>query len=386
MIDIEVSRRGARRWRSGHPWIYRSDVAREPREAGPGIARVSDPSGRPVGMALFSPASEIRLRMLTREHRAIDRDWWAAAVRSAAGRRAGIDATACRLVHAEADGLPGLVVDRYGPFLAVQILTAGLETAREELLAAVRETLSPEGIVLRHDVPVREREGLSREVETLGDVPDTVEIRAGGVRYLVELLRGQKTGSFLDQRENRRLAAGVARGSALDVFSYEGGFALHMAGPAEQVLAVDQSVRALERLEENATLNAIGNIETIAANAFDFLRETEAEGRRFDTIVLDPPAFAKRRGAVERALRGYKELNLRAMRLLSPGGHLLTFSCSYHVSASAFGGMLRDAAADAGRPMVRVMTLGAASDHPALLTVPETEYLKGALLVAADGV
>lgn len=350
----------------------------------PGIVQVLDRRQRVLGPALYSPVSEIRLRFLDRGEVDIDASWWETRVRAAADRRAGIDATALRLVHAEADGLPSLIVDRYGPCLAVQLLSAGLEAVRDDALDAIRRVTAPAGIVLRNDVPIRAREQLPREIETFGEVPDGVDVTVGAVRARVDLREGQKTGSFLDQRENHALAGLVARGRALDAFCYEGGFALHMAAACEEVLAVDQSERALARTRLNASLNGLDNIHTLEANAFDFLHDADARGRRFDTIVLDPPAFAKSRGAVSRALSGYKEINLRAMRSLSAGGHLLTFSCSYHVSRGAFEDMLADAAGDSGRRIAVICRLAAARDHPALLTIPESAYLTGALLTALD--
>lgn len=383
MTEAVVSRRGARRWRGGHPWIYRSDVAREPDPAVPGIVRVVDPNGRALGPALYSPASEIRLRMLDRADVVVDRGWWEEAIRVAAARRAGIEGTACRVVHAEGDRLPSLIVDRYGGTLSIQLLSAGLETCRADILAALESVLHPDGMLLRNDVPVREREGLDRTIEVVyGEVPETVEIETDGVRMLVDPRAGQKTGSFLDQRENRWLAGQVARGRGLDLCCYDGGFALHMAAACDRVVAVDQSEDALKRLARNAELNERANIEPRAGNVFDVLRDYDRAGERFDTIVLDPPAFAKSRRSVDRALKGYKELNLRAMKVLAPGGHLLTFSCSYHVSRTAFDEMLRYAASDSGRRIVSIASPGAGGDHPALLTVPETSYLKGALLAA----
>jgi 23S rRNA (cytosine1962-C5)-methyltransferase len=344
---------------------------------------VRDERGAFLGRALYSPASEIRLRLLTRRDEEIDVSWWAARIREAAERRRGIRATAFRVVHAEGDGLPSLVIDRYGEHVSVQLLSAGLESRRADVLAAIGEALDPAGVVLRNDAPVRRHEDLPLTVEVAaGTVPDPLEVEEHGVRYVVDLRRGQKTGGFLDQRENRSLAGALARGRALDVFTYEGGFALHLARGAEAVLAVDQSEEALGRAAANAGLNGLKNVEWVVANAFDLLREMEREGERFEVIILDPPAFAKRRDSVPRALAGYKEVNLRAMRLLRPDGHLLTFSCSYHVGRGVFLEMIADAAADSGRRIVLERLLAAAADHPEIVTIPETGYLKGALLRA----
>ena len=380
-----ITAKGAERWRQGHPWIYKADVASAPRE--PGIVRVTDRRGRFQGQALCSPASQIRLRLLSRHDVTIDRQWWIAAIRAAASRRAGIEATAYRVVHGEGDGLPSLIVDRYGAYLVVQLLSAGLEAARTDVLAALHEVLAPEGILLRHDASVRRHEGLPLEVvAAYGAVPDNVEVTEYDVRYFAALQTGQKTGSFLDQRENRRLIGAAARdgGRALDLFTYHGSFALHLARRAAQVMAVDQSGEALARGRRNAALNGLTNITWREANAFDLLRDFEAREERFDTVVLDPPAFAKNKASVSRALAGYKEINLRAMRLLTPGGLLLTCSCSYHVHRPEFLAMLADAARDSGRRLELRALMGAAADHPELLNVPETAYLKAALLAAVD--
>jgi 23S rRNA (cytosine1962-C5)-methyltransferase len=389
MIEITVSARGAARWQRGHPWIYRTDVTREPAgpERRPGIASVHDRRGRLLGRALYSPASEIRLRLLTRDNVTIDGAWWRDRIAAALARRRDVPATACRVVHAEGDGLPSLVVDRYGPWVVAQLLSAGLEAVRADVLDAIRGVLEPAGLLLRHDTAIRRHEELPQDVAVVfGAVPDEVEIVEYGVRYLAAPRTGQKTGAFLDQRENRRLVAEhtAPGGRALDVFTYHGSFALHLAGRAGTVLAVDQSDEALGRGARNAALNGLTNIRWQPANAFDLLRELERTGERFDTIVIDPPAFAKSKDSVPRALAGYKELNLRAMRILAPGGTLFTCSCSYHVSRTLFAAMLADAAADAERRLQVVAWTGAAADHPELITVPETGYLKGALLRAVE--
>ncbi len=384
-MTATITAKGAERWRQGHPWIYRADVAAAPAE--PGIVRVSDRRGRFQGWAMCSPRSQIRLRLLTRRDEAIDAGWWTARIAAAAARRAGIDATAYRVVHAEGDGLPSLVVDRYGPYLVVQLLSAGLEAARADVLAGLRAALAPEGILLRHDASVRRHEGLPLEVVAAdGAVPDAVEVTEHGVRYVAALHTGQKTGSFLDQRENRVLIGERQRagGRALDLFTYHGSFALHLARRAARVLAVDQSADALARGARNAALNGFTNIDWREANVFDLLRELEGRDERFDTVVLDPPAFAKNKASVPRALAGYKEINLRAMRLLEPGGLLLTCSCSYHVHRAEFLTMLADAARDSGRRLELRALTGASADHPEVLNIPETAYLKGALLAAVD--
>jgi len=383
-VTLKVTARGAERWKQGHPWIYRSDVAAEP-EKKPGIVPVTDRKGKFLGQALYSPTSEIRLRLLTRSDQPIDARWWAERIAAAAARRNGINATAWRAVHAEADGLPSLVIDKYGPWIVAQLLSAGLETARADVLAGITAALAPEGILLRNDAAVRRHEGLASEVVlALGQVPEVVEVVEDGLKYLAAPWSGQKTGAFLDQRENRILVGQhtKAGGRALDLFTYHGSFALHLARHAKDVLAVDQSTEALARGAENARLNGIGNIEWCEANAFDLLRELERRREQFDTIALDPPAFAKTKANLERAVAGYKEVNLRAMKILAEGGVLFTSSCSYHVSRDVFHAMLADAARDSGRRIQFVAATGASADHPELLNVPETGYLKGVLLRA----
>jgi 23S rRNA (cytosine1962-C5)-methyltransferase len=380
-----VSAKGAARWQAGHPWIYRTDVYDEPGDA-PGIVAVTDRRGRFLGHALYSPRSEIRLRLLSTGEETIDAAWWRERVAAAAARRVGIPATAYRVVHAEGDGLPSLVVDRYGPYVVAQLLSAGIEQAREDVIAGIRAALAPDAILLRNDAAIRRHEGLPLEVlPAFGTVPETVDVQEYGVRYLAAPHAGQKTGAFLDQRENRALvAAHAGPGRALDLFTYHGSFALHLAGRATAVTAVDSSAEALARGAANAALNGLTNITWREANAFDLLRELERQEEMFDTIVLDPPAFAKTKQSVPRAVAGYKEINLRAMRLLSPGGVLFTCSCSYHVSRALFGEMLADAARDSGRRLQLLALPGAARDHPELVNVAETGYLKGALLEAVD--
>jgi 23S rRNA (cytosine1962-C5)-methyltransferase len=381
-----VSAKAAARWAAGHPWIYRTDVYAEPRDE-PGITAVTDRRGRHLGQALYSPVSEIRLRLLTRGTELIDAAWWVARIAAAAARRAGINDSAYRVVHAVGDGLPSLIVDRYGPWVVAQLLSAGLEAVRDDVLAGIRGALNPDGILLRNDAGIRRHEGLPLEVMlAYGEVPEVVEVVEEGMRYLAAPWSGQKTGAFLDQRENRALVAehAPAGGRALDLFTYHGSFALQLARRVAQVVAVDSSEEALARGRENAALNGLTNIVWREANAFDLLRELERQHERFDAIVLDPPAFAKTKDNLERALAGYKEINLRAMRLLVPGGVLFTCSCSYHVTRAAFADMLADAARDSGRRLQLVRWTGAGRDHPEILNVPETGYLKGALLRAVE--
>jgi 23S rRNA (cytosine1962-C5)-methyltransferase len=382
---IRVSARGAARWTRGHPWIFRSDVLDQPADAG--VVTVTDQRGKRLGQALYSPASEIRLRLLEREDIPIDAGWWRTQLAASLARRRDIDASAYRVVHAEGDGLPSLVVDRYDRWVVLQLLSAGIESQREMIVDAIADVLEPEGILLRNDVAVRRKEGLPETVEQVrGTVPESVDVREGTVRYLAAPWTGQKTGAFLDQRPARMLAGALAPagGRALDCFSYHGSFALHLAQRSGTVLALDSSAAALERGAVNASLNGMDNIEWREADAFEALREMERARERFDIIALDPPAFAKSRSAVPGALRGYREINLRAMRLLAPGGVLVTASCSFHVGRAEFLTMLAQAAADSGRRLALRDVLGQGIDHPELLTVPETGYLKGAVVVGVE--
>jgi 23S rRNA (cytosine1962-C5)-methyltransferase len=387
MLTATVSTKGARRWDAGHPWIYRSDVIERP-TADAGAVRVTDQRGKPLGVALWSPRSEISLRLVDRDPAAtLDAAWWRTRIARAYARRDGLDrdTNAYRLIHGEGDALPSLIADRYDQWLVVQLMSAGLERYRREIVDALREIVEPAGILARNDVPLRVKEGLDTEVELLhGTVPEEIEVQEHGIRYLAAPWRGQKTGAFLDQRENRALAGRIAAGAALDCFSYHGSFALHLARRADMVTALDSSAHALARAEENFRRNGFTNGTFVEANAFEYLKARERERARFETIVLDPPAFAKTRPSLPAALRGYKEINLRAMRLLSPGGLLFTASCSYHLTKPLFLEMLEAAAADSGRRIVLRELRGQPLDHPEILTVPETGYIKGALLEALD--
>jgi len=377
-VPIHLKPRGEARIRNGHPWVYRSDVANA--DAVPGsVVQVVGGRDVPLGHALYSDRSEIPVRMLTRAREAPGLDWWRARIDDAVRYRASlkIDATAYRLIHGEADRLPGLVVDRYGDYLVLQALVQGIDRLLPDLTRMLVERLNPAGILARNDPRVRLLEGLEQTITVLhGDVPQTIEVREGQVRYVVDPYHGQKTGLFLDQRENRVAAAAYARGRALDAFSYNGGFALTLAPVCDEVIAVDISESAVARITANAAHNGAANIRAHAMNVFDELRELERLGERFDTIVLDPPAFAKNKAAVPKALSGYKEINLRALKLLPPGGILVTCSCSYNVSEAMFADVLAAAAVDAHADVVVVEKRMQGRDHPVLMTVPETYYLK----------
>ena len=380
-----VSAKGARRWLAGHPWIYRSDVTSRP--AGPaGAVVVRDHRGKPIGVALWSPASEISLRMVDHDPRALlDARWWRTRIGAAIERRSSLRtvANAYRLIHGEGDACPSLVCDRYDQWLVVQLMSAGAEAFRDAIVDALDELVRPAGILARNDVALRAKERLPVGTELLrGTVPESIEVSEHGVRFIAAPWTGQKTGAFLDQRDNRALAGSVAFGRALDCFSYHGSFALHLARRAESVVAVDVSSDALARAAENFARNGLTNVRTVEADTFDYLRALERAGERFETIVLDPPAFAKTRASIPSAMRGYKDINLRALRLLAPGGLLFTASCSFHLSKSLFLEMLQAAAADSGRRVVLRALTAQPLDHPELLTVPETGYLKGGLLQA----
>ena len=382
-----VSAKGARRWEQGHPWIYRSDVVKRP-ESPAGAVVVHNERGRPLGVALWSPQSEIALRLLDTDPDAtLDLVWWRDRLAKSIARRApiGNDANAYRLVHGEGDMCPSLVCDRYDRWLVVQLMSAGIEQFRQEIVTALEELTEPLGILARNDVPVRAKEGLPAAVELLaGDVPREIAVTEHGARYLAAPWDGQKTGAFLDQRENRVAASARARGRALDCFSYHGSFAIHLAARAQHVTALDVSAEALNRAARNSALNGYSNIDFVEANAFGFLKAQQRARERYDTVVLDPPAFAKTRASVPSAIRGYKEINLRAMRLLSPGGTLFTASCSSHLTIPLFLEMLRAAAADSGRRLALRELRGQPLDHPGIITVPETAYLKSAVLEAVD--
>jgi len=373
-----ISRKGVDRVRSGHPWIYRSDVTEFHADRGE-VVEVRDGRGALLGRALSSNESQITLRMLTRDATLVDKAFWRKRLAMAIAARDALhlDATAIRLVHGEADLLPSLIVDRYADVLVVQTLSQGTDAHRDMIVELLVELLQPRGVLLRNDPKVRTLEGLPQEIVlAYGEVPEIVEVREGPLTYAVDPWHGQKTGLFLDQSENHAAAAGYARGRALDAFSYQGGFALRMAPHVEHVLALDVSADAVAAITANAARQGLANVEAREANVFDALREFERAEARFDTIVLDPPAFAKHKGAVPKAMSGYKDINLRALRLLNPGGHLITCTCSAHVDEGMFGGIILSAATDAQIPVVVVEKRMQARDHPVLLSVPETYYLK----------
>jgi 23S rRNA (cytosine1962-C5)-methyltransferase len=373
-----INARGEQRVRSGHPWIYRADVV-DVDAAGGDIVQVVGPRRRMVGQALFSNRSQIPIRMLTLGDEPADESLLRLRLQRAIQFRESLqlDATAYRLVHGEADLLPSLVVDRYAGYLVVQALSQGMDRLLPTITALLQDLLSPVGILARNDPKVRALEGLEQTIADLaGAIPDTVTVREGPIEYQVDLRRGQKTGLFLDQRENREAAARYARGRLLDAFSYHGGFALRLAAQSSDAEAIDISADAVQHIQVNAARNSIRNLGVREENVFDALRRLEKAGERFDTIVLDPPAFAKNKASVPNALAGYKEINLRAMRLLQPGGTLVTCSCSYNVNEDMFGAVLHDASVDSHTPVTIVEKRMQGRDHPVLIGVPETHYLK----------
>ncbi len=402
--SVKLSVRGVARLQARHPWVYRSDITEE-KDVPPGaVVRVLDSRGKFLGTALYSSSSQIAIRMISHGSVGDLPALVAERIRAAIAYRKELvrNTDAYRIVFSEADFLPGLIVDRYNDVLTLQILTQAMDAApvREAILQTLRneEDLQPAGIVERVDMRIRELEQLpplssrllwgeksSTDINMNGAMTTGGEINA--IRFHYDGLEGQKTGAFLDQRENYAAAAEYAHGEALDAFCYQGGFALHLAAKCASVTGVDSSRPALEMAEKNAALNATPNgreLEWIEGNAFDLLREYAAANRRYDTIVLDPPAFAKTKRDLEKALGGYKELNLRALKMLRPGGILVTCSCSFHVGASDFLGVVADAARDAHKSLRLLENRGAAKDHPMLVNVPETSYLQCLILIVSD--
>src|SRR2546423_5584024 len=377
--SVTITRRGAERVRGGHLWVYRSDVRGAAGARGGSVVAVREESGRFVGQALYSDRSEIALRVVTTKGEAGGREWWRERLRASAQRRAGLEreADAFRLVYSEGDLLPSLIVDRYADVLVLQTLSQGTESLKATLVELLVEEFAPRAIVERNDVRVRSLEGLPLQTGVLyGDAPEELEVVQHGIRFRVSTLGGQKTGAFLDQRENHIAARTHARGRALDCFTFNGGFALSIAPACESVLALDISAEAVAAARRNAELNGADRVEFREANVFDALRELESAGERFDTIILDPPAFAKNRASVPAAARGYKEINLRALKMLNSGGVLVTCTCSYHMSEETFLDIIAEAALDARRRVQIIEKRGQSSDHPVLLGMPETHYLK----------
>jgi 23S rRNA (cytosine1962-C5)-methyltransferase len=379
---VTIAPRGVERLRRGHPWIYRSDILESQAEPGD-LVTVASERGRPLGIAFWSSHSQIGLRFLGSEDVADDRELLKGRLQAAVAFRntLGIAGSAWRAVNAEGDRLPGLIVDVYGDggsrIAVVQTLTQAMDRRIEVIADLVTEMVGAAGVLARNDQKVRRLEGLDEQVAVIrGEVPEVVDVHIGPIRYAVNLRLGQKTGLFLDQRENHEAAARYGRGRGLDAFTYHGGFALRLAGVCDSVLAIEASAPAVAATRDNARRNGISNLDVREGNVFDELREMEVSKERFDTIVLDPPAFAKNKAALQGAVAGYKEINLRAMKILSSGGTLVTCSCSYHVTEDLFEEILEAAAADARATMSVIEKRAQARDHPILIGVPETHYLK----------
>jgi 23S rRNA (cytosine1962-C5)-methyltransferase len=376
--SVVITTRGVERLRAGHPWVYRSDVRSASAKAG-AIVRVTDERGRYHGRAFYSDKSQIAVRLLTREDVAINRAFFAERIRHAAAYRKTVveNTDAYRLIYGEADLLPSVVVDAYGDYLVIQTLSQSSERYKSLFCEILVEQFSPKGMLERNDPKVRLLEGLEQKISVLhGEVPEEILAKENGIAFYYDLRNGQKTGSFLDQRENHAVAAQYSSGEVLDCFAYQGGFALTVAGKSEHVEAVDMATAALNAARRNQEANAISNVTFREANTFDLLKEYDEVGRRFDTVILDPPAFAKNRASIPAAQRGYKEINLRAMKLLKPGGYLVTCSCSYHIPEPLFLQVIAEAAIDARRTVAIVERRTQARDHLILLTMPETHYLK----------
>jgi 23S rRNA (cytosine1962-C5)-methyltransferase len=376
--SVVISPRGVERVRAGHLWVYRSDVRSVNAEPG-AVVRVSDDRGRFQGRAFYSDKSQIAVRLLTRDDEPVDRAFFLERLSRAISYRQIVveDTESCRLIYSEADLLPSLIVDRYGDYLVVQTLSQATDRNKHLFVDLLIELLSPKGIFERNDPKVRLLEGLEQQVGTLhGDVPPEIIVKENGITFAYDLLKGQKTGSFLDQRENHRAARRYASGEVLDCFSYQGGFALTIAEKCEHVEGIDMAPAAIAAAKRNQHLNSTKNVNFREGNTFDILKEYDEAGKQFEMVILDPPAFAKNRDSIPAAHRGYKEINLRALKLLKPGGFLLTCSCSYHISEPLFLQILAEAANDVGRHTVVCERRTQAQDHPILLTMPETHYLK----------
>ncbi len=384
-IQAQITAAAVRRIRRGHLWIYSGEWEDEPADAEAVIVQVVDPARNILGYAFYSRQSQIRLRLFSRDTQAPTPDLFRARIINSINRRRGLlgAASACRLIYGEGDLLPGIIVDRYGDYLVLQTLSSSTDALKSLLVEYLAEAVEPKGILERNDVKVRKLEGLEEVRGVLwGSVPDQVEIIEGGIRFVIDLMRGQKTGFFLDQSQNRIAAREYASGAALDCFTNTGAFALHFASRCESVLAVDISADSLAAARRNCELNGFGNIDFVETNVFDFLRELEGDGWKFDIICLDPPAFAKNRKALAGARSGYKEINLRALKLLKPEGILVTSSCSYHMSEMDFYDLVGEAARDCRRYIQLLERRSQSADHPVLAGMPETHYLKCFILRA----
>jgi len=380
--SVVISPRGVERLRAGHLWIYRSDVRSAEAEAG-AIVRLTDERGRFHGRAFYSDKSQIAIRLITPHDVPVDRAFFTQRFQRAAEFRKRIveNTEAYRLVYSEADLLSSLIVDRYADYLVIQTLSQGTERQKDLFVQILVELFSPKGILERNDPRVRLLEALDQRVGVLyGEIPPEIQAKENGISFIYDLQKGQKTGAFLDQRENHWAARRYASGEVLDCFSYQGGFALTVAGNCERVEAIDMAPAAVEAAKRNQALNSISNVNFQEGNTFDMLKEYDDAGRRFQAVILDPPAFAKNRDSISAAHRGYKEINLRALKILAPGGFLITCSCSYHITEALFLQIIAEAANDARKTIAVVERRTQAGDHPILLTMPETHYLKCLIL------
>ena len=380
---VKVNRKAVSRVENGHPWIFMSDLENRGTAQPGDFVSVADSRGRIFGAAHYSSTSQISLRMLSRDNQTSEMALFRTRLEAAAKFRERIvrDTNSYRLVHAEADQLPGLIIDRYGDVLVIQTLDQGMNRFKPQLVELLQELFAPAAIVERNDVAVRKLENLPLEKGLLaGELSGPLSVNMNSLALTADVLGGQKTGVFLDQRENYLAARRHARGRVLDCFCSTGGFAVHMASVAESVEAIDASPVALDAARANAARNGLENVSVREADVFALLSDYGSARRHFDTIVLDPPAFAKSRATVEKALRGYKDINYRALRMLEPGGILMTYSCSHHVTEADLLGVIAEASIDAGRTVRVLERRSQAADHPVLLTVPETLYLKGAIL------
>ena len=377
--SLKITRKGAAWFRTGHPWIYKDDLERGDPSLSGAIVSILDNSGNFLAKAFYNEKSKIALRIITYDNLPVDAGFWRGRLSGCIEyrKKAVKDSDAYRIAHSEADGLPSLIVDKYGEHLSIQTLSLGMDNIKDAVVEALQGLLKPVSIIARNDSAMRKFEGLDEKKEVLyGKPPEKVKVREGNIKYLVDIMNGQKTGSYLDQRENHIASEKYARGKALDCFAYQGLFSLHMALSADEVTAVDSSGPALEALKENALLNGLTKIRTVEGKVSEILRSLQKEERQFDFIVLDPPAYAKSKKDIQAAARGYIDINFRAMKLLKKGGHLMTCSCSYNLSEGQFMEILAEALSESRRRARLIEKRIQPADHPVLLNFPESNYLK----------
>lgn len=367
----------------GHEWVYSSEIKKSFGNPAPGdVISLKDYKDRPLGSAIYNPASQIVARRFSRRKQDLDTAFFCRRIERALKHREniqGISTNLCRVLWSESDGLPGVVIDRYGEHIVLQTLTLGMDQRAESIAEAIEETLSPRSIVLRNDSPIRIAEGLAPETRVIrGDAPPNYRLSHENVSFSIDLMGGQKTGLYIDQLSNYQLVAKFAGNRrVLDCFTNQGGFALHAAAQAESVIGVDSSRPAIDTAQANAQESGLDKVTWVEANVFDDLKQRESRSEEFDLIVLDPPSFTRNKRSLNDALRGYKEIHLRALKMLQPGGVLVSFTCSHHVTRKAFLEMVRDASVDAKRTLRQVCTYGQRADHPVNPCIPETEYLHG---------